>query len=86
MKTVIDEIAEERIRQRRVEGFTSEHDDKYRDGELARAAVCYAAKSTGTSKHRLSRNAAVVVAVGRLMVEAIAPRRGAYQGRSAYRC
>jgi hypothetical protein len=30
-------------RQVEVEGFTAEHDDRYRDNELARAAACYAA-------------------------------------------
>lgn len=35
-------IASEYDRQRRVEGFTPEHDDEHTDGELAMAASCYA--------------------------------------------
>jgi hypothetical protein len=35
-------IVDERIRQIEVEGWTSEHDDKYERDELARAAACYA--------------------------------------------
>lgn len=38
----IDLIAEERQRQLAVENFNDAHDDRYRDGELARAAACYA--------------------------------------------
>jgi hypothetical protein len=34
-------IAAERARQRRVEGWTAEHDDQYRNGELSVAAACY---------------------------------------------
>jgi hypothetical protein len=36
-------IEAERIRQVAVEGYTSEHDATFRDGQLAWAAVCYAA-------------------------------------------
>lgn len=36
-------IAEERQRQIDVEGWTPEHDDAHRYGEIAWAAVCYAA-------------------------------------------
>lgn len=39
---VIAEIAAERRRQVEVEGWTPEHDDEHRAGELARAAGCYA--------------------------------------------
>jgi len=35
-------IADERDRQLKVEGWTIQHDDTYRHGELARAAACYA--------------------------------------------
>lgn len=41
--TVIDEIAAERRRQIEEEGWTPEHDDRHRDGEMAQAAACYAA-------------------------------------------
>lgn len=42
MKTGIDYIYEERVRQINKEGWTAEHDDEYIDGELAQAAACYA--------------------------------------------
>lgn len=35
-------IAKERRRQIQVEGWTAEHDDAHRNGELALAAICYA--------------------------------------------
>lgn len=38
----IDLIAAERARQVSIEGWTSGHDDLHSDGELARAAACYA--------------------------------------------
>lgn len=40
--TIIDEIVAERKRQREVEGWTFEHDDHHDNGELAKAAACYA--------------------------------------------
>ena len=39
----IERIAAERARQLDVEGWTAKHDDAHLDGELAWAAVCYAA-------------------------------------------
>ncbi|MBB4042054.1 hypothetical protein GGR34_003739 [Microvirga flocculans] len=36
------DVLAERRRQIEVEGWTAEHDDQYRNGELAKAAVCYA--------------------------------------------
>lgn len=39
----IEMIAEERRRQIEEEGWTAEHDEQHADGELAWAAVCYAA-------------------------------------------
>lgn len=36
------DVLAERNRQQSVEGWTPEHDDAYNDGELARAAACYA--------------------------------------------
>lgn len=41
-RQVIDEIATERRRQIVVEGYGPEHDDRHVDGDLARAAACYA--------------------------------------------
>ena len=35
-------ITDERLRQIKVEGWTPEHDDEHKDGELAEAASCYA--------------------------------------------
>jgi hypothetical protein len=37
-----ERIAKERQRQIEEEGWTAEHDDQHRDGELANAAICYA--------------------------------------------
>lgn len=42
MKTGIELITEERIRQLTVLGWTPEHDEQHRAGEIAMAAVCYA--------------------------------------------
>lgn len=42
MKTAVELIQEERIRQIQVEGFTAEHDDLHEEDELANAAACYA--------------------------------------------
>mgnify|MGYP003575047526 CR=1 FL=1 len=38
----IEAIAAERQRQIEVEGWTPDHDDKHGNGELAKAAACYA--------------------------------------------
>jgi hypothetical protein len=40
--TGIELITVERFRQIHKEGFTAEHDDEHTEGELARAAACYA--------------------------------------------
>lgn len=40
---VADEILTERMRQVESEGWTPEHDDAHDEGQLARAAACYAA-------------------------------------------
>lgn len=40
--SVLDEIAAERRRQIEVEGFTPDHDAYHANGEIARAAACYA--------------------------------------------
>lgn len=41
--TGIELITAERLRQVAVEGWTPEHDDEHKRGELANAAACYAA-------------------------------------------
>ena len=41
-KNGVELIAAERRRQVRVEGWTAGHDDEHEEGELARAAACYA--------------------------------------------
>jgi len=41
MKTGIELIAEERLRQVSAESWTPEHDDGHDDGSLGKAAVCY---------------------------------------------
>ena len=53
--TVIDEIAAERKRQIEVEGWTAEDDDEEINGELARAAACYALfNSEGIDEQRIA--------------------------------
>jgi len=46
MKTGIKLIAEERLRQVEVEGYTSTHDKEHVYGEIAKAAACYAVHHT----------------------------------------
>lgn len=41
--SAIDDVAAERERQKAVEGWTPEHDDKHNAGQLGLAAACYAA-------------------------------------------
>ena len=55
MTTGIELIAAERKRQVEDEGWSSEHDDEHHDGELARAAACYAdyAKNAGSRRAAL---------------------------------
>jgi hypothetical protein len=45
--TILGEIAAERQRQIDVEGWTLDHDDEHSDGELAKAAGCYALHAGG---------------------------------------
>lgn len=40
--TPIEEIAAERERQKSVEGWTADHDDRHHREEMAEAAACYA--------------------------------------------
>ncbi len=44
----VELIAAERQRQIAVEGWTPEHDDEHSMGEMAAAAMCYAAQSVDT--------------------------------------
>lgn len=46
MSKALDLIAEERQRQIEREGWTPEHDDRHRRGDLAIAAACYAVAHT----------------------------------------
>lgn len=52
MKTGIDLIAEERLRQISVEGWTPQHDDTHTDNSLARAAACYAMPKDEREKYQ----------------------------------
>jgi hypothetical protein len=47
MSKAIEDVIAERKRQVEVEGFTTDHDDAYMRGELAKAAACYALKASG---------------------------------------
>lgn len=40
-KHVVDDIGEERARQRNVEKWSTAHDDAHGDGSMAKAAACY---------------------------------------------
>jgi hypothetical protein len=54
---VIAEIAAERRRQVDAEGWTPDHDDEHNNGEIARAAACYAragAESDPEMRRRLT--------------------------------
>lgn len=44
--SAIDDIAAERRRQIEAEGWTPEHDDAHSEGDLSRAAACYAAHAS----------------------------------------
>lgn len=50
----IDVLAE-RQRQIEIEGWTVEHDDEFRDGQLAQAAACYAANVVNSAQVHLSK-------------------------------
>lgn len=52
MKTGIERIANERLRQIGYEGWTPEHDDEHEDGSLAAAAACYVSFSTASEDVR----------------------------------
>lgn len=53
MKTGVELIAEERIRQLKELGYTLEHDEKWcKDDKLAKAAACYAGAPTLGNEYR----------------------------------
>lgn len=58
--TVLDEIAAERRRQIEVEGWTPEHDDQHRAGDLACAAGCYALHAGQSAAGRVAEGYAPV--------------------------
>jgi hypothetical protein len=58
--TGIERIAQERQRQIEKEGWTPEHDAEHTSGELALAAVCYAASAADTRIYQLKQFAASV--------------------------
>lgn len=47
------DVLSERIRQIEVEGWSPEHDDKHRHGELAQAAACYALGECAVGEEQL---------------------------------
>jgi len=55
MQTGAELIAEERARQIIDKGYTPEHDEKHEDGELAAAAISYAAEALGFKQHGSGR-------------------------------
>ena len=52
MKTGIELIADERLRQVEKEGWTFEHDDEHTDGSLALAAAAYAVAEDGRENYK----------------------------------
>jgi hypothetical protein len=64
--SVIDEIVAERRRQIVQEGWSSGHDDTHTDGEMSRAAACYAAHASAYQR--------VAVHVGTEAYQSVEPR------------
>lgn len=56
-KSGIEFISEERQRQINVEGWTPEHDEMHKNGELAHASACYAAMPYNIYCHKKTDNA-----------------------------
>lgn len=61
--SAIDDVAAERERQKAVEGWTPEHDDKHNAGQLGLAAACYAAPERMTVGYVISDPAEVASAL-----------------------
>ena len=57
MTKAADDVLAERERQKTVEGWTAEHDDKHNTGDLAKAAACYAVAASWPDSNRLSKGA-----------------------------
>jgi hypothetical protein len=55
MQTGAELIAEERARQIIDKGYTPEHDEQHKDGELAAAAISYTAEALGLKQHGVSQ-------------------------------
>jgi hypothetical protein len=55
MEAAVKLIADERRRQVEKEGWTPEHDDEHENGELAKAASCYADPRTSAQKEPPNR-------------------------------
>lgn len=51
----LEDIAAERRRQVEAEGWTPEHDDRHRSGQMATAAACYAMPRDGLPVFAVSR-------------------------------
>lgn len=51
-RSIIEEIAAERARQKETEGWTADHDDAHTSGELALAAASYALESVHANSFR----------------------------------
>ncbi len=56
MTQAAHDVLDERLRQRDVEGWTPAHDDEHAEGEMARAAACYAIAGGADDFTRDGRN------------------------------
>ncbi len=61
IRTVIDAITAERIRQINHEGWTSDHDDAHADESMALAAAAYALPEAARSMRLVSEEASAMV-------------------------
>lgn len=68
--TALDDIAAERRRQVVQEGWSAAHDDTHSDGEMARAAACYAAHASAYQR--------VAADVGTEAYQTVEPRSSIY--------
>lgn len=76
MKTGVEIIAQERMRQKNAEGWTDEHDDKHTNAELSDAAACYATYDPCSSPYTKSGEIyrAIVNEHDEFEVESVFPR------------